>query len=507
MARDEAATRMFGPPSRGVMRSLPEHGIDPASLYAASNVFYGQGILRLRPGFTKASSSPGAPSDPAFGEIPVGIGWANTLTGNFDVYVAAETNLWRLRNGTGSWTDISGAVTLTAGSTDRARWTTIYNKGTDETAFLFATGTDPLVRSLNGANFTAITGVDNAQDICTCAARVIQVFTPNLIKWSDIYNSGTWPSLNFVYQGDTPGRIVACRNLGTLGVAIYKEDCIIVGYSQPGSPAAAFRWETRVMRPGPASKNAVVDAEGIHYYMTPRGRIASFDGTNFSWIGDGAWPFLFDDATSGFDFFNAYQTTGFYDPGYGIVVFIYPTLADNGSGPTGLAIVTLPRPEWGVESYGIWPGTLSWPVASATQVFYTSGQFALVCRRLTPFMVNFFDNAVTADQGTNFNWSFQTGLQSVRGVQEVTKMEIEAFLARNASYGSATLEAITSHILGSDAGGSVSSSQTIDLTATTLVRDVKGFDVTGRFLGLRVSGASNTGVPRYKGAIVSAYSE
>lgn len=492
--------RSLPTPFSGLVQSVPAHQAPNTSGTIVKNCYFSMGSLRTRPGFTKASNSPGLPSDPAFLEMPVGIGWANTINGNFDVYVCGTTNLWRLRGGTGSWTDISGAVTLTVTATDRARWTALYNKATDQTAFMFATGTDPLVRSLDGGNFAAVTGVDNGQDICTVAARAMQAFLPNRIQWSDIYGSGTWPSLNFYYAADTPGKIVALRPLGTLGVAIYKEDSIIVGYSQPGSPAAAFRFETRVQRPGPASKNAVVDAEGMHYYMTPRGRIAAFDGTNFAWIGDGFWPFMFD-PTDGFDFFNAYQTTGFYDPSRGIVVFIYPRISENGDGPTGIAIVTLPHPEWGVTSYGVWPGILSWPVASATHVFYASGQFGLVCRKLTPYMVDYFDYTSLTDEGTAFPCRFVSSLQSM---PEVNKVDIEAFLRRSSGYGTATMSAVTSYVLGAYPGTS-SAAQTIDLENTGLVRDPKGYNASGRFVGLDLNWTSDTGTVIYDGALVTGY--
>src|SRR5262245_17607840 len=119
-------SKTFTPPIAGLYRSLPPASIPPNAVSQASNVLYTLGSLQQRPGFLKLSQVGASPSDPSFGEVPIAIGYANTMDGHLDLYVAAETNLWRLRDVTGSWTDISGAVTLTASpGSDRGRFTSL----------------------------------------------------------------------------------------------------------------------------------------------------------------------------------------------------------------------------------------------------------------------------------------------------------------------------------------------------------------------------------------------
>lgn len=502
MARPSGpAVKVFAAPVRGIVRALPESDVPPDALYTCSNVVYIHGALTIRPGFKKFSEVRTALADPSFATMPMGAWLSVTSDSNQDIHVATKTKLYRARNYTGSWTDISGTVTLTAGDTNKARFASLYNRVDGKISVLMANGKDDMVQSLDGGNYTIpASGGPRPLDICSSASRIVGVIYPYKVVWSDIHSSGSWPSLNFTYLLDSPGAVVAIRNLGTQGVAVYKQDAIVAGFNQPGSPAAAFRWEQRASCTGPASAAAVVEAAGVLFHMTPRGRIGMFDGTRFEWIGDGAWSHFFND----FDYANQYQTTGFYDDTLHVVWFIYPRISEAGAGPTGLALISLPRPGWGINTFGVYAGVLSWPVSCAQTMFFTSGSAGFVCRRDT-FMADQEFYGVTLDQGTAYNWSFQTGLQPV---PDVRKIEIEPLLSKLSGYGSAQLYAVTSYNL-SDDGGTAGSAQTVDLDppidASQQVRDIKGYNQSGRFIGLKMTGVSNTSALSYKGAIVSGH--
>jgi hypothetical protein len=513
MARgSRAPSKAFPAPYMGVTLTIPEHEIDPRALFAAFNCVYSQGQVLTRDSMVKLSTITGA-SNPSFDTRPLGA-WSTTeITGNFDLFVSTHTNLYRLRNFTGSWTDVSGALTLTNNNAHVARWASLYNKATDQTATLMVNGIDDASLSLDGGNFTTpAVGGPKAIDICTAASRFIAIVPPYRVIWSDVY-AYSFPALNTHTALDSTGKVIAVRQLGTLGFVVYKDDAIVAAYSQPGSPAQAFRFESRLDIPGPAGPSAVVQAIGRHFVMTKKGRIWMFDGTRLEFVGDGAWPYLVSD----FDFANAHQTHGFYQEGHDLVWFIYPRISDSGNGPTGVAIITSPRPAWGIHSYGVWPGSLAVPASASTTIKLSSvGHTGFITRSDAgnlgaDVMTNPISYSTFGDDEIDFSCFLQTGLQPVG---EVNKVEIEVFLHRGADHGECTLSPVSSYILDTQ-GGTVGTGQTIDLEATNLVRDVRGFNASGRFIGLKLewqsrvpeaeTGPEEGGIVRYKGAILTGY--
>jgi hypothetical protein len=499
--------KAFGTPYMGVMNTLPEHETDPHALWAAFNCVYGLGRVITRRSMVKLSLV-----TTAFNLTPdtriLGCFSTNTSDGHFDIYASSWTNLYRLRDLTGAWTDISGSLTLTNNDTHTPRWASLYDRATGKTLTVMVNGIDDAVQSLDGGNFTTlVVGGEKGIDICTVASRFMAIIPPYRVRWSDIY-AGTFPALNFYTGQDTPGKVVAVRNLGTLGACIYKEDAIITAYSQPGSPANAFRFEVRREVPGPAGPNAVVTAEGSLFHMTARGRIGAFDGTRFEWVGDGVWNYMLSD----FDFSRRTQTHGFYDEAYGHVWFVYPRVSDAGNGPTGLVIVTLPRPAWGVPTYGVWPGAFAKPASCSNTLRLTSGYVGLVMRSDSgqdeaEVIVDPLSYASHGDDGNDFSAYIHTGLQPMG---DISSVEIEPFLTKAPDSGECTLAPVTSHTLDTD-GGTLGTAQTIDLEDATVIHGVKGFPVTaGRFVGLRVSWQSRApvvwgdlgGRVQYKGAVI-----
>lgn len=502
--------KVFGAPYMGISHALPEHSISENALWAAFNCVYTKGRVATRQSMVKLTVVKPAANAPAFASRVLGA-WSNTTSANnFDIYATTPTKIWRLRDFTGAWTDVTGSLTLTHTAVHTPRWASLYNQADGKTVTIMVNRVDDAVKSLDGAAFTTlVVGGEKAVDICTSASRFVAIINPYRVRWSDIYSS-TFPALNFYTAQDTPGAVVAIRNLGTLGVCIYKEDAIVVGYSQPGSAANAFRFETRIELPGPAGASAVVQAEGKHFLMTRRGRIGVFDGTRFEWIGDGIWDFLLRD----FDYNYAYQTHGFYDETEGQVWFVYPRIGSGGAGPVGIAIITLPRPAWGIPSYGVWAGEFKAAVSCSNTLRLTSGYGGLVFRadagsENAELVTNPLDYSSFGDDEIDFDCFLQTGLQSLGS--DIIKVELEALLQRGADFGVCTVQPMISYTLGVE-GGFAGVAQTIDLEATEPVHAVFGGQVAGRFVGLKVSwqsrvpeaeaGDEEGGVVYYKGAII-----
>jgi hypothetical protein len=503
--------KVFGSPYMGVMNSLPEHEVSPNALYSASNAMFTAGQVRTRSSMVKLATVTGAQA-PSFDSRPLACWSTVQSTNDFDIIVTTHEGLFRLRNLTGSWVSMLGSLNLTNNNNHTPRMASLFHQPSGQTATLFVNATDNILQSLNGNTFTDLGSGNTIIDIATVASRFMAITPPYRVAWSDIYNS-TFPALNFYTAQDTVGRVIAIRNLGALGACIYKQDSIIVGYSQPGSPANAFRFEVRYEVPGPAGASAVVAAEGKLFHMTTRGRIGMFDGTRFDWIGDGAWGFLLTD----FDYTKAFQTHGFYDERMGQVWFIYPRVADAGNGPTGVAIISLPRVAWGVPSYGVWPGILAVPASCSNTLRLTSGYEGLVCRSdagnlNAEVMTDPLIYSTFGDDEVDFNCHIHTGLQATG---EIIRLEIEPFVKRAADLGECTLKPVTSYTLTTD-GGDVGSGQIIDLEDNPIIHGVRGFPgVSGRFAGVRLewqsrvpeaeTGPEEGGAVVYKGAAITGY--
>lgn len=507
--------KVFGVPYMGINNAVPEHAIDPSSLWAAYNCAFIRGRVATRKSMVPLSAVGGGISDPAMGSRPLGCWSAWESNGVFDVFANDHTKLWRLRSLTGSWTDVSGAITLTNGDTHTPRYASLYNQATGDTATAMVNGVDDPVVSLNGANFAVGTlpGGDKPIDLATVASRFMAIIPPYRVRWSDIY-SATFPALTFYTAQDTTGKVVAVRNLGALGACIYKEDAIVVAYSQPGSPANAFRFETRLEVPGPAGPSAVVQAEGKHFFMTATGRIGVFDGTRFEWVGDGAWNFLLED----FDYARRYQTHGFYDDGFGQVWFVYPRLSEAGAGPTGIAIVSLPRPAWGVSSYGVWIGAFAVPCSCSNTIHITGGSVGMVLRsdvnRNAMIITNPYPYNTYGDAGNTFVCLIQTGLQ---GLQDIIKADLEPFLERGAGFGTCTVSPVISYSLGTTGGFVAGTPQSVNLEDPEPVHSILGYQAAGRFMGIRIDWISRVpatpaipagigGQVIYKGGVIYGHS-
>jgi len=182
-------------------------------------------------------------------------------------------------------------------------------------------------------------------DACTIADKIVGVVPPYLVQWSPTRIIDKWPALNYKQLAETPDPIVAIRPVGVTGGVIFKKQSIwTVNPTGSVSDASAFRFDYAGAYEGPATPNAIVEANGVLYYMTPSGRIGAFSGQQHQWVCDGAWPRIVLDPDH-----REEWTFATFDPIHDDVQFFYP----GGSGATGarsIALVTLPR-ETGPTTY------------------------------------------------------------------------------------------------------------------------------------------------------------
>lgn len=505
-------TKMFGAGRRGIDRYSMIAAIDPDALYDALNVRYHNGSLRQRMGLVTEASISGT-TPPSAWTRPVGSFSCQKSNGAPIIFVQTLSQRFKLDDFTsGSWTNITG-TDVPGGSADQPARLTSVLVGSDVN-IVSVNGFDDISASVNGGNFTDVdTGSAGSDlptftDITTVRNRLVAIAPPYKVQWCEPFTTTQWLPLNFKLLSQTPGHVVAVRSTGPDSCIVYKQDSIWMGQSGPGAPSGDMAFAFVAYREGPAGPSAVVDADGMQYYMTSSGRIGMVSGGQHAWIAEGIWPYLSGDI----DPLYPMRIWGTYDALNHEVLFFYVRSGDAGVGPLGGILLKLPRPSTGVDWYAAYPCIYGIPLSTGCPVNvtsfnagtqYPSGTFLVHAHATTPVPELLSPSGLT-DDSVAFTARFQTGVLPVKDVVEIGKIEIEVFAERAGGYGTIDIQPVTSYILDA-AGGTVGSAQSIDLTTSTLTRDVHGYNVSGRFIGLRGTWTSDTSTVRYKGAVMTGY--
>lgn len=497
--------KSYIPPFKGTWKTLPAHLLPDDVIQDSLNVTLLSGKLRSRLGLVRYSN----------------IIFPNPVIGSFQFIDVNNTKLPLASTATqlyqyipSDWTNITGSVVLNS-LAKQVRMTSI--QAATSVYLLYCNGLDELKYKQDSGNLQDITPYVDPDtgpsslpiftDICTSFSRIVGFTPPYTVAWcaslNDTYlNFTNWPALNQVILSDTEDSIVALGSLGTLGLAIYKEGNIFVGFAQQGTDASAFRFEHRGSYPGPAGVQAVVSALGGHVYMTNTGRIAFFDGTQHQWVADGLWPFLQDDI----DVEYSKNIFGVYNYKTSEIYFWYPKVGDSGL-LKGMVILNAPYPTAGVVTPSYFLGSTDFTCTNglSTPLFNDS---------VDPFVfgnsrVFSLDKNTYTDDSQSFSCSFTTGIfkppqpelpkGSTQLLSDIYRPIFELYLTRDSFRGTANLSSITSNNLETD-GESSSNSEIIDLTSIN-VNEFVGFNETGSFIGLKLEWDSESKV-EYKGCDV-----
>jgi hypothetical protein len=175
---------------------------------------------------------------------------------------------------------------------------------------------------------------------------------------------------------------------------------------------------------------------------------------------------------------NAIRIFGVYHPGEREVYFFYPRKGDQGQ-LKGMVLVILPRPQDGIVGPITFLGRLSQPVSAGTDLRLVDRK-ALVFRSddQRGYLVEGPDDA-----GTNFSGFWQSGLEAMPELNPHRVEEMEVFAERGVGFGTLTLRAVTSHLLGNPLG-TQGAAVAVALTSEPPT-DTKGTDARGTFLGVR----------------------
>lgn len=480
-----AFEKVWPVPRRGVLRNFPIYETPEDALYDGLNVVVRGGVLIPRPGL-------GLHSATSLLDRPMGAFITTTLAaGAFqadafqndafqvtgegsNVFILAGTTrrIWVYR--ANNWSDITNTL-LTGTAVNQVRFTGLVIAGVIYTVIV--NGIDaPRQWDNSSATVSNVSGSPPVfADVATLSDRVIGIIPPFTVRWGNALNLGSWPASNFRDVADTMDRVIAIRNMGTLGGALYKENSIWSVIPLGGTDAGFFRFELRGFYKGPASPAAVVDANGTHYYLTTSGRVGAWNGTAHDWVADGVWELIRNDL----DASNMNRAFGIYEPQFDELYFAYPRVGDSGDLKGGL-VIQRPRPRDGILDHIAFPIRFAVPISCGTDLRLESNK-ALIFRSDT-FRSHFVEGPIDGD--VNFSGFWQPGLTMVPAQMPYRIEEMEVFARRQPGGGTLTLKPVFSNLLDTT-GGTVGAGTTVDLAAAANVRDVKGTDIRGRFLGLR----------------------
>lgn len=468
------------PPFKGTWKSLPSYLIPEDVIQDSLNTTLLGGKLRSRCGLENFNTN--ALNGKALGSFLT----VDTTNAKYPIVSTKDTVSILIGN---AWFNITGGVPLTNFFENQVRMSSL-QLGTS-VYILYANGIDT-IKIIPQATYLLEPITPHAgslpvcTDVCTSFSRFVGITPPYTISWCDVINDDylsftNWPALNQTVLADTEDSLVAIRALGTLGLAVYKEGNIFVGFAQSGSNAQAFRFEHRGEYEGPGGVNAVVSANGVHTYMTPTGRIALFDGTQHAFIADGLWPFLQDDLDTTY----ASRIFGVYNYSTSEIYFWYPRIGDNGN-CKGMVIIDTPFPLAGVNSYSYFLGQSNFPCSNGLSVrlFAGKAQPLIFGNTNETFLLNknwYYDKTST------FPCNFRTGLfrptpetPAPKDDSDIYRPILEIYSSRGIGKGLVNVSALTSQTLADE--GTSTEKETIDLTANP-VNEFFGFNTTGSFLG------------------------
>ena len=510
----------YGIPYRGLWLQTPTYQSPTDSLRACNNVMVRSGILGHRPGYSRFTEA-------GFAGTPVGAHPYVSITDARAPIIGTTLGSYQF-NGT-SWQDITGTPT-TGDNIHLKRYTSIV-LGADTDAsplkvFVFETNGVDFLRWTSGVgNNFATVGYDGVPDsdldqaalftdITTIADKVIGIVPPYLVRWSTTLmnplmghftfeNSVNWPQLNQHQEASTPDRVVAIRNLSSVSGCLYKQQSMwAISTTGAASEAAAFRFDLIGMYDGPAGPAAVANCNGSQMRMTLNGRLGFFNGGSHRWVGDGAWPFIRADLNVA----TAKRIHCWYDPLHDEAWFVYPSIS-NSNKMTGLVIVTFPKPEWGIENFGVFVGQLAHEMtASTVDRSETEVNRIILGGDETikrPYLLDPETTAHADDDGEAITGYWQTPMASTPGREPIRLESVETFASRGAGYGQLDLEIISSYTLADEGKASILLPVNLELPDEPVRADV-GADVRGRFIGLRYSFDADADIVQYKGAVTKA---
>lgn len=253
----------------GVREDLNPVGIPPGWLLGSNNWITTEDIGNPRPGYAQLDSQIAA-QDRIIG---LGFRGSDQDTDNVVIHSLTTAVHW---DGS-SQEDITG--TWTQSTADQpVRFATMQSGGT---VWLARVNELNAIDKWDGTttDFQDVSAGFAARDVLVASGHLVLARTAeNTIRWSDINDIDTYPSLttNGAILDQTSGDIVAIRNISPLSFVVYKDDAVFLASRQAAIVAFDFQFISRV--PGPISVNAIVEFPWGHVWLGTDNTFYMFDG-------------------------------------------------------------------------------------------------------------------------------------------------------------------------------------------------------------------------------------
>jgi hypothetical protein len=492
----------FNVPIRGTWKNIAAHTLPVDAVYDSLNVFIREGKLRNRPGLTLYD-------DTTFLE-PV-LGGVMLVTPTEHIILGITRNrVYQLSSVTQVWDSIT--LTGSLGTVIAPNDTSVVDMAVMETAgeyiALIAQQDNVLKKWSDSPRLLEVltgTNIPRAKSVCIAASRVVALVYPHTVVWSATLNPASFDAIAYAKRAQTGDEGVCVRSLTALSFVLYKERSIHMARAQAGlDEGTAFSFSEPIYIEGPAGIYAVVNVNGVHYYMTRNGRIAKFDGTAYpQWIADGLWLFLQEDINQAL----VHMIRGIYDYRLHTITFFYPKVSETGI-LRGMVIINLPFEGQDIAEPAVakaFLGLCEKSIVHACEKRWNdtidrSMLFSSPLDTQDRSQAYIVDETTNMDEDLHFTCSFQTGLQAMPDARH-TQVTVETFMERGQRYGAVLIEPVISDALETP-GGTVaeSSGQYVDLEYNPIV-EYKGFNKIMRFFGLRYTWRSDNKV-RYSGTVV-----
>ena len=477
-------------PEGGVWRTIPIHKLPPTAIYDAENVTFRNGEVKVRSGLatyaspiSAAARVTGAHYFPRTGAAHVTVFGTNT-----GLYMIDPSS---------AIVNLTGVDVLTGADSNLNQFTTIVIGSPSTANIVQGNGKDP-IQYWDGVVATFVECACSPpifSDLVTAFDRIVGITPPYTVRWGEARSLSQWPELNARNLIDSEDPVVAIRNIGTMNVIVYKEQSIWAGMARGGSSAQAFSFELRGFYDGPANPAAITAVDNVHYYMTKEGRIGAYDGRTHQWVGDGVWAKI----SALIDKTKQYAIAAVYDPTTHEVLFTYPKTTDS-TYSTGLVILTLPRPQFGIKSFGAWPGSWLVPISTMVRTKHADNSDGVVAFRATAGSFNVTKlTPLVGDLGTPFNCLWQSGLTPTPDLG-IMRPELETFVFRAAMAGNVTAKLTSTYLLDT-VSGTLSDGQTISLSNVEPIEKKAFSAVKGRFFGYQYS-CTSTDLLSWRGALL-----
>jgi hypothetical protein len=462
-------------PFRGVNKVLPVHMLPPDAIFDGQNCAIRHGELRSRAGLLRQS-------DQVLRGIPMAALNYIGKDGMKRPIILTTEALYQYT--ADAWEPIGDMPA--ASRDDPGSLTTL--EADDRVYLIISNGVSPLHWWYPEGPLEQIPQHGTAETptfraIATANNRIIGVQFPYTVKWSQFLAPDEWRESNVAILADTEDEIVTVCALGTLGFSVYKAGSIWVGFIQAGTDANAFKFEHFGQYEGPANPQALVYVSGVDIYMTPSGRIGSFDGSQQVWLCDGIWPFVANDL----DPMRMRRIRLSYTYLHNEVTVYYPILSSGGS-VHNLITINLPYPEQGVQTIAAFNGVTHLDIAACLNIRLFAGD-------RNPWLFT-ADGLVFKSSGqaydddmVPFSCALQPGLHAIQTFS-VIKPFFELYALRDQERGFIDVYEVHSGLLAEIGGAVELKGLTLDLTRKA-PNQFFGMTVADTYIGFRVEWQSD----------------